>query len=82
MSAFVQIDVVLEQAGEFVGSDGVDRTVVHVGKVRIDRDDAVRLATHYKERDDAGSLPLADESRELAVPLMQALVAAGLADAG
>lgn len=82
MSAFVQIDVVLEQPGDFVGPDGVERTVVMVGKVRIDETDARRLATHYKDRTEAGGQPYADESRELAVPLMQALVAAGLADAG
>jgi hypothetical protein len=80
--AFVHVDVILEQQGEYTGSDEVPRTVVFAGKVVIDRTDAVRLATHYKERTDAGALPLADESRELAVPLMQALVAAGLANAG
>jgi hypothetical protein len=80
--AFVYVDVILEQQGEYTGSDEVPRTVVLAGKVVIDRTDAVRLANHYKDRTDAGSLPLADESRELAVPLMQALVAAGLADAG
>ena len=53
-----------------------------VGKIVIDETDARRLATHYKDRTDAGALPLADESRELAVPIMQALVDAGLADAG
>jgi len=78
--AFVHVDVVLAQEGEYTGSDDIPRTVVLVGKVVIDRGDAVRLATHFKQRDDAGSPPLADESRELAVPLMQALVDAGLAN--
>jgi hypothetical protein len=82
MSAYVHVDVVLEQEGEFVGSDGVERAVVLVGKIVIDETDARRLASHYKDRTDAGALPLADESRELAVPIMQALVDAGLADAG
>lgn len=80
--AFVSVDIVFQPEGQMTGDDGVPRTVVTAGKVRIDRADAVRLAEHYKTRTDAGSLPLADESRELAVPLMQALVAAGLADGG
>lgn len=82
MSAFVNVDAVLEQQGEFVGSDGVERTVVVVGKVAIDRDDAVRLAKHFRDRQEQGLDPLASECRELAAPLMQALVDAGLANAG
>lgn len=78
--AFVHVDVILEQEGQFTGDDGVPRTVVIAGKVVIDRTDAARLATHYKERTDAGLQPYADESRELAVPIMQALVDAGLAE--
>jgi hypothetical protein len=78
--AFVSVDIVFEPEGQLTGDDGIPRTVVTAGKVRIDRADAVRLATHYKERHDAGSLPLADESRELAIPLMEALVNAGLAN--
>ena len=80
--AFVSVDIVFEPEGQLTGDDGVPRTVVTAGKVRIDRDDAVRLATHFKQRDEAGSPPLADESRELAVPLMRALVDAGLAEDG
>lgn len=80
--AFVDVDIVFLPEGQMTGGDGVPRTVVTAGKVRIDRADAVRLAEHYKARTEAGGQPYSNESRELAVPLMKALVAAGLADGG
>jgi len=68
--------------GEHTGTDDIVRTIVNLGCPKIDEGDARRLATHYKERKEQGLEPLAAECRELAAPLMQAMVDAGLADAG
>jgi|DEB0MinimDraft_6_1074348.scaffolds.fasta_scaffold141241_2 hypothetical protein len=45
--------------------------------VQLDQATADRLAAHYAARVAAGSDPLAAESREIAAPVMAALVAAG-----
>lgn len=75
--AYVQTHTPFTQEGEHTGPDNVPRTVVNLGGVRIDEADARRLAQHFHERDEDGSLPLAAQCRELAIPIMEALVAAG-----
>jgi len=80
--AYVTTEAPFVQEGQFTGSDDVTRTVVNLGCPKVDEADARRLALHYKERKEQGLEPLASECRELAAPLMQAMVDAGLADAG
>ena len=80
--AYVSTELPFIQEGEHTGPDGVPRTIVNLGCPKIDQADARRLAAHYKERQDQGLDPLASECRELAVPLMRALVDAGLAEDG
>ncbi|MGA0417263.1 MAG: hypothetical protein ACO3O1_06440 [Ilumatobacteraceae bacterium] len=80
--AYVTTETPFVQEGEFTGGDGVTRSIVNLGCPKIDEGDARRLAIHYKERKEQGLEPLAAECRELAAPLMQAMVDAGLADAG
>lgn len=80
--AYVTTETPFVQEGQFTGSDDVTRTVVNLGCPKVDEADARRLALHYKERKEQGLEPLAAECRELAAPLMQAMVDAGLADAG
>lgn len=80
--AYLTTETPFVQEGQFTGSDDVTRTIVNLGCPKLDEADARRLATHYKERKEQGLEPLASECRELAAPLMQAMVDAGLADAG
>jgi len=80
--AYVTTETPFVQEGQFTGEDDVTRTLVNLGCPKLDEADARRLATHYKERKEQGLDPLAAECRELAAPLMQAMVDAGLADAG
>lgn len=79
--AYVTTEAPFVQQGQFTGSDDVTRTLVNLGCPKVDEADARRLAVHYKERREQGLEPLAAECRELAAPLMQAMVDAGLADA-
>ena len=78
--AYVTTETPFVQEGQFTGSDDVTRTVVNLGCPKVDEADARRLAAHFKERQEQGLDPLASECRELAVPLMRALVDAGLAE--
>lgn len=80
--AYISTETPFVQEGEHTGADNVTRTVVNLGCPRIDEADARRLATHYRDRKEQGLDPLASECREIAAPLMQAMVAAGLADGG
>ena len=76
MSNYVDIDTVRLCEGHTVGADGVERRVYRVELV-IDADQCDRLAGHYAARTDAGRDPMAGECRELASPIMAALVASG-----
>ncbi len=78
--AYVEAGTPFTMEGEHVGPDGVERTVVNLARVVVDIEDVRRLAQHFKERDDQGLPPLAAECRELAAPLMQAMVDAGYAN--
>lgn len=78
--AYVEAELPFTQEGENIGSDGIERTVVNLARVLVDLPDVRRLAAHYKERTDAGLLPLASECRELAAPLMKAMMDAGYAE--
>lgn len=78
--AHVEAGTPFTQEGEHTGGDGVERTVVNLARVVVDIGDVRRLAQHFKERADQGLPPLAAECRELAAPLMQAMVDAGYAD--
>jgi hypothetical protein len=78
--AYVTTETPFVQEGEFTGGDGVSRSIVNLGCPKLDEQDARRLATHYKERQEQGLEPLAAECREIAAPLMQAMVDAGLAE--
>lgn len=80
--AYLITETPFVQEGEHTGTDDIVRTIVNLGCPKVDEADARRLATHYKERKEQGLDPLAAECRELAAPLMQAMVDAGLADAG
>ena len=80
--AYVTTEAPFIQEGDYTGPDDVSRTLVNLGCPRIDEQDARRLATHYRDRKEQGLEPLAAECREIAAPLMAALVAAGLADGG
>ena len=80
--AYLITETPFVQEGEHTGTDDIVRTIVNLGCPKVDEADARRLATHYKERKEQGLEPLAAECRELAAPLMQAMVDAGLADAG
>jgi len=80
--AYLITETPFVQEGEHTGTDDIVRTIVNLGCPKLDEQDARRLATHYKERKEQGLEPLAAECRELAAPLMQAMVDAGLADAG
>ena len=75
--AYVQTHTPFTQEGEHVGPDGVSRTVVNLSKAVVDIEDARRLARHFAEQAAQGLPPLVDECREVAVPIMQALVDAG-----
>lgn len=55
--------------------DGVSSTA-RVVTLYIDSDDAIRLAQHRADR--LPSDPLADESREISIPVMDALIAGGV----
>lgn len=79
--AYLITETPFVQEGEHTGTDDIVRTIVNLGCPKVDEADARRLATHYKERKEQGLDPLAAECRELAAPLMQAMVNAGLADA-
>lgn len=76
MSNYVAIDTVRLCEGHTVGADGVERRVYRVELV-ADADQCDRLAGHYAARTDAGRDPMAAECRELASPIMAALVAGG-----
>lgn len=78
--AHVEAGTPFTMEGEHVAADGVERTVVNLARVVVDIEDVRRLAQHFKERDDQGLPPLASECRELAAPLMQAMVDAGYAN--
>jgi hypothetical protein len=80
--AYLITETPFVQEGEHTGTDDIVRTIVNLGCPKVDEADARRLALHYKERKEQGLEPLASECRELAAPLMQAMVDAGLADAG
>mgnify|MGYP002624285100 CR=1 FL=1 len=79
--AYLITETPFVQEGEHTGTDDIVRTIVNLGCPKVDEADARRLATHYKERKEQGLEPLAAECRELAAPLMQAMVDAGLANA-
>lgn len=76
MSNYVQVSRCWLQDGEFVGADGAVRRVVRV-EMEVDANQADRLAGHYRGRTAQGRTVFADEARELAVPIMAALDAAG-----
>ena len=80
--AYLITETPFVQEGEPIGTDDVVRTIVNLGCPKIDEADARRLAAHFKERQEQGLDPLASECRELAAPLMQAMVDAGLAEDG
>jgi len=83
MSTFLSIDMIEQQPGTFrVAGEGSDRTVLALRGVLIDESDARRLAAHYAAQRELGRDPLAAECRELAGPIMQALVDADFASSG
>ena len=80
MSTFLSIDMIEQQPGTFrVEGEDADRSILALRGVIIDESDARRLAAHYAAQRELGRDPLAAECRELAGPIMQALVDAGFA---
>lgn len=75
--AYLKTKIPYNQEGEFSDSEGNSRSVVVLGRTVIDKDDACRIAKHFFDRQESGSLPYAAECREIAIPIMQALVDAG-----
>lgn len=76
MSDYLNVSRVWLQEGTFVGADNVERQIVRV-ELEIDLTQANRLAASRNDRFGLTPSLLADDAREIATPITDALVANG-----